>query len=130
MLFFSEDLDRTMVSHEFRYNIVPFSEIRRFWIYREQIGMTSFIINIFGNVVFFIPIGFLMPTLSFRSFFRKPLAVLLTCALVSLVLELLQLITKVGAFDVDDIILNTAGAVLGYLLHCLVRRSLKKRKDK
>ena len=34
----------------------------------------------------------------------------------SVTVEVIQLITKVGCFDVDDMILNTAGAALGYLL--------------
>ena len=34
---------------------------------------------------------------------------------ISLLVETIQLITKVGCFDVDDLILNTLGAALGYL---------------
>ena len=126
MLFFSEDLDRTMLAKEYRYNLIPFSEIRRFWLYREQLGIRSFIINVFGNIVFFIPIGLLLPNVSAKKFLRNFFGIVFICALGSLVLEIMQMITKVGAFDVDDIILNTIGAAIGYLLFVLIRHFHKK----
>ena len=89
-LFFSEKYGRAVVTEqEFRYNLVPFVEIRRFWVYRKQLGFAAVFTNLVGNVA-----GFGL----------------------SLTVEVIQLITRVGCFDVDDMILNTAGAALGYLL--------------
>ncbi|MFR8947107.1 MAG: VanZ family protein [Blautia obeum] len=47
-LFFSEEYGRvTAEERVYRYNLVPFVEIRRFWIYRKQLGMFALITNLF-----------------------------------------------------------------------------------
>ena len=48
----------------------------------------------------------------------------------SLVVETIQLITKVGCFDVDDLILNTLGAALGYLAFAVCNYLRRKRYGK
>ena len=48
----------------YRYNLIPFVEIRRFWIYREQLGTFAVFSNIFGNVIGFLPFGFILPVFS------------------------------------------------------------------
>lgn len=115
-LFFSDMLDRTMISDKYRYNLEPFAEIKRFWINREQLGLKSIMINIVGNVVCFMPFGFLLPTLSKKKVVKNVVGVFVITLLFTLSIETIQLITKVGAFDVDDILLNTVGGVLGYLV--------------
>ena len=114
-LFFSEEYGRAAeVQQEYRYNLVPFVEIRRFWIYREQLGTFAVFSNIFGNVIGFLPFGFILPVI-----FRRMNSGFLICIsgfLLSLTVEVIQLVTKVGCFDVDDMILNTLGAALGYVL--------------
>lgn len=113
-LFFSEEYGRQQAGGgEYRYNLVPFTEIRRFWVYREQVGTLAAFLNIGGNVVGFMPFGFLLPVLSARVrrfWVTVPLGFSL-----SLAVECVQLAAKVGSFDVDDIILNTLGVILGYL---------------
>ena len=71
-------------------------------------------INLAGNVLLFIPVGFLLPKVSkaLRNFFRF----FLLCFVVMLAVELLQLVTLLGSFDVDDLILNLSGMSLGFLL--------------
>ena len=103
-LFFSEEYGRvTAEERVYRYNLVPFVEIRRFWIYRKQLGMFALITNLFGNVIGFIPYGFILPV------------------------ETVQLIAKVGCFDVDDLILNTLGAAIGYMLFVVCNYLRRKR---
>ena len=100
LLFFSEGYGRVaQAEREYRYNLVPFVEIRRFWTYREQLGMFALFTNIFGNVL---------------GFF-----IILSGFCISLSVEAIQLITKVGCFDVDDMILNTLGAALGYGIYAV-----------
>ncbi len=114
-LFFSESYGRVgFAEREYHYNVVPFREIKRFWIYREQLGVFAVVTNLLGNVVGFVPFGFILPLIvrRARGFF---LITLLGFAL-SLFVEVVQLITKVGCFDVDDLILNTLGAAVGYIL--------------
>lgn len=63
-MFFSESLDRTMVSDEYRYNLVLFKEINRFWRMKHTYGWQITIMNLAGNVAFFMPFGFLLPSMS------------------------------------------------------------------
>jgi glycopeptide antibiotics resistance protein len=114
-LFFSEEFGRTaLVQQEYRYNLHPFRELKRFWVYRRQLGNLAVAVNLFGNVIGFLPFGFMLPVIlrSTRSFW----VITLSGFSLSLLVELVQLITKVGCFDVDDLILNTLGAVIGYVL--------------
>lgn len=97
----------------YRYNLVPFVEIRRFWIYREQLGIFALFTNIFGNVLGFLPFGFILPIIADRM--RSGFLIVLSGFCLSLAVEVIQLWAKVGCFDVDDLILNTLGAALGYL---------------
>ena len=115
LLFFSEGYGRVAdAEREFRYNFVPFVEIRRFWVYRKQLGMFALFTNIFGNVLGFMPYGFVLPVINRRM--RNGFFIILSGFSISLTVEVIQLIAKVGCFDVDDMIMNTAGAALGYLL--------------
>ena len=110
-LIFSEIYGRSGVMQDYHYNITPFQEIERFWKYREQLGLMSYI-NLFGNVLIFVPFGFMEPlTSKKRSFW----ATLIDGCLVSLSVEIFQFITKVGRFDVADLMLNTTGVALGYV---------------
>lgn len=110
-LIFSEIYGRSGVMQDYHYNITPFQEIERFWKYREQLGFMAYI-NLFGNVLIFVPFGFMEPLASKKSSFW---ATLIDGCLVSLSVEIFQLITKVGRFDVDDLMLNTTGVALGYI---------------
>lgn len=127
-LIFSDWYGRTGVMENYHYNLIPFQEIRRFWEYREKLGIWS-IINLLGNVIIFIPFGFFKPM---SSVSRNFLTTVLDGVLLSMVVEVFQFVTKVGRFDVDDLLLNTFGVVIGYLvfLICNVMRRKygKKRK--
>lgn len=114
-LFFSEEYGRVAEAERaFRYNLVPFVEIRRFWIYRHQLGLGAVLTNLFGNVIGFIPYGYILPVVTRHM--RSGFLIILSGFCLSLAVEIIQLITKVGSFDVDDLILNTLGAAIGYLL--------------
>ena len=114
LLFFSEGYGRAVqADRTYRYNLIPFVEIKRFWKYREQLGAFALFTNIFGNILGFVPFGFILPVILPR--FRNGFLIILSGFSVSLTVETIQLITKVGCFDVDDLILNTLGAAAGYL---------------
>ena len=123
-LFFSDYLDRTMLSDEWRYNLTPFAEIRRFWVCREQLGLSTYL-NIVGNVVCFIPFGFLLPVMTKKKFFHNVFFVVLCTALFSFGIEMIQMLTRVGAFDVDDIILNSIGGLVGYICMVIMKKTYK-----
>ncbi len=113
-LFFSERYGRTDISDEYHYNLVLFREIKRFYRYREILGMKSVMINLAGNVVAFMPFGFFLPILWQKS--GKLLYVTFWSFSFSLVVETIQLVYKVGTFDVDDLFLNTLGGIFGYMM--------------
>lgn len=120
-MFFSETLDRTMVSDEYRYNLTLFKEINRFWNMRHTYGWNVTIVNLLGNIVCFMPFGFLLPTISKNKVLKNFVSVTLLAMIFSLCIETAQLVMKVGAFDVDDILLNTIGGLLGYIFMKLTR---------
>lgn len=131
-LLFAEVLGfgRTHESGVYQYNLELFKEIERFIRYRHQLGFKAVFLNLGGNVLGFVPFGFLLPVL-FSDTKRMPTVICLTF-LLSLCFETLQLIFKAGSFDVDDLLLNTAGGLLGYILYKVVsiRSSYGKRQKK
>ena len=82
------------------------------------------IINLVGNVVLFLPPGWLLPHIwvRFRNFFRF----FFTCLAAILLVEITQLLTLLGSFDIDDVILNMAALVIGYLAYMLTHPGKKK----
>lgn len=114
LLFFSEYYGRGETSTDYHYNLTLFKEIRRFYEYREVLGTRVVLVNLVGNVLAFVPYGFVLPELypGLRRLYRISL-----CTFVfSLLVEFLQLFFRVGTFDVDDLLLNTIGGILGYVL--------------
>lgn len=117
-LFFSEHYGRNDIIREYKSNLILFREIRRFIVYRHQIGLEGFLVNILGNIFAFAPFGFLLPLLN-RNY-RKFYLITLLSLLFSLSVETIQLIFRVGIFDVDDLFLNTLGGVSGYIFYKFV----------
>ena len=133
LLFFSENYGRTDVAEEYRYNVTLFKEIKRFWYHWETIGMKNVIVNLGGNIAAFVPFGFLMPMICKRG--KKVFCCTIMTELFSLAVEVIQLISKVGAFDVDDIFLNTIGGLMGFIGYEILfglrkRREGKEKKEK
>ena len=98
------------------YNLVPFAEI-----FRYEVGSPMFIYNVAGNIALFIPFGFII------SVYCKPKKIwtnLIIAIIVSSTIELVQL--NIGrSFDIDDIILNTIGCIIGFLLYIGLNAILK-----
>ena len=107
----------------FRLNLVPLVHILRFSTRREMM------LNLLGNVAMFVPTGIMYPILYRRlDRFWK---VLLAGMGLSLCIELLQLPFHVRATDVDDLLLNTLGVIIGYGIFALVRTwsGIKRREE-
>ncbi len=105
-------------------NLTPLRTIGPYWERVKQMDFSptfyhSFI-NLGGNIFLFIPIGYFLPRLwqPMRNFF----AFLLTCVLSISLVELLQLVTLLGSLDIDDLILNLFGMVVGYLLFMIIKK--------
>jgi glycopeptide antibiotics resistance protein len=104
-------------------NFVPFRTITNYL--GAKINNDIIVTNLLGNIAAFVPMGFLVPFISKRvnKFYR----VFLIAAGASMVIEVLQYVLAAGAADVDDLILNSAGGLLGYLIYkaaCLVIKIL------
>ena len=93
-----------------RINLHPFLMFKQF-----RIGSTQ----VLGNLVMLLPLGIYIPLMfpKLSGFFR----VFIICLLVSISIELMQLITNVRSTDIDDVILNTSGAIVGYILYKFLR---------
>ncbi|MCM2588249.1 VanZ family protein [Rossellomorea marisflavi] len=98
----------------FSSNFIPF---RTIWSYVQALFTGSLplnipITNLGGNLIAFLPMGLYLPLLFRRM--RSVKALILTMTIMILGVESTQLITKTGSFDVDDIILNVSGSLIGY----------------
>lgn len=119
-LFLSEEYGRGTAGMVYNYNLYPFREIRRYVTHWEILGIRAVFLNLAGNVIGFMPFGALLPILA-RSV-RRYWKVILLSFEVSALIEVSQLVFQVGCFDVDDIILNTLGGLLGYILFWMTSR--------
>ncbi len=106
-------------------NFTLFKTIRMYINYSYKLNSFE---NLVGNVVVFIPFGFLIPYVLKRG--RNFFVMLINAFLFVLGIEVFQLFSAFGAFDVDDILLNCVGAVLGYLAYLAYEGIKKKRQRK
>ncbi len=83
-------------------------------------GTYAMLTNIAGNVFAFVPFGVLIRWVRGKGKRTTLLFAVISTFIFSLVIETIQFITKVGVFDVDDLLLNTLGGMLGFLLYRLI----------
>ena len=117
VLFYSAPFGRTE-HEEYRYNLVFFQEIGRYY----NLGMRTghwrlFILNVCGNICVFMPFGMFLPALFSRC--KNLFFTTILCFEFSLCVEVTQLLTKVGSFDVDDLLLNTLGGICGWIVYSI-----------
>ncbi|MDR0920900.1 MAG: VanZ family protein [Lactobacillales bacterium] len=101
-------------------NLLPSHSISNNFFGDNRIGGTHLIkVNTWGNVLIFIPTGIYLSSL---LGFRKTGKAFLAIVLFSLDMELIQFISPLGIFDVDDILLNTLGRVLVvFIFHLILK---------
>lgn len=118
-VYFSDRYGRTDRFLEYRYNLTPFREINRYFNYKEYFTLENLFTNLIGNVFIFFPVGILVPI-----FKERKVGILYiggASFLFSLSIETIQLVFRIGVFDVDDLIMNTAGGILGFILYTICR---------
>ena len=104
--------------HDTGLQLRPFYTLQLFWnMLQKETDWTLRLLawaNLLGNVVLFIPLGCFLPWLweKWRVFWRHTLVM----AGIILAVEAIQLATGLGWCDVDDLILNLPGTMLGFLL--------------
>lgn len=100
-------------------NFVPFKTIKMYIRYYDMPGIRSFS-NLFGNILIFVPVGIMLPIVHGPS---KNVFILLANVLFLIIgIEIFQLFSNFGAFDVDDIILNGFGCLLGRCIYGVARK--------
>lgn len=101
-------------------NFIPFRTIKS---YIKYSGLFHCLVNILGNVIIFIPIGLLLPIIlnRYKSFFK----IIIISFSISIIIEFIQFFIG-RSVDIDDIILNTIGGLLGYIVYTLLPKRYKK----
>ena len=95
-------------------NFVPFHTIMGYIrsYAAGNVFLNTVVINLVGNLVFFMPMGIFLPVITRRRWYIACPVMLVFLFLI----ESLQLVTGRGSFDIDDIILNFAGFLIVYLI--------------
>lgn len=97
-------------------NLVPFHTLA---IYLRNLGSEFWMRNLFGNLLLLLPLGLLGPIAlpAIDRWWRIALLALLYSAAI----ELIQLAVPDRSADIDDVIVNVAGAIVGYLVYSALR---------
>ena len=99
-------------------------ELRFMWAYQEMFaGNPAWKEDIWyniGNVVFFIPFGFLYPKKNWKI-------ILVSGAIFSLLIEVIQYVGCLGLCELDDLICNSAGALIRFWLYKFIKNCIIKR---
>ena len=105
-------------------NLVPFYTIK---CYLRNIAnghiVSISVKNLLGNLLIFLPLGTYLPIIWKKC--RSLSATLLVSLTVLIGIELLQFLTLLGTLDIDDLILNMCGILLGYILWKCIKKPLK-----
>lgn len=100
-------------------SIIPFQSVME--MIRNKVSMSRIIENILGNMILFVPLGLLLPIL-----LKKPIKIILYIAIIfSLSIEIVQFILAMGSTDIDDLIFNVFGAIIGCLLFKKIKKTTK-----
>jgi glycopeptide antibiotics resistance protein len=117
LVLFSAEFGREVVSRN--YNLIPFDTIGRYITYRSKFGELNYVTNIYGNILAFVPLGYFV-----FVFQKKPVFFMgaILSFLLSVAIEISQYLLSVGSLDVDDVILNTLGGALMYLVLYIISK--------
>lgn len=112
-----ENINTFSKEHFATINIIPFATIIDYIsnLFSNNINTSIVIINLGTNLLLFAPMGFFIPIL-FENKIKniKQFGVLMI--IITIFVEIVQFITYSGGADIDDIILNTIGAIIVYML--------------
>jgi glycopeptide antibiotics resistance protein len=99
-------------------NLVPFKTILPYL--RGEPNSLIATINVAGNIALFVPIGFLVPFIYRRMTWQKSLVL---AVVAGLAIEGMEVAFSIGIFDIDDVILNSAGIMIGYWVSTVFAKS-------
>ena len=106
-------------------NFIPFKTILPYLLGEK--GFMIAVLNLAGNILLLVPIGFLVPFIYPNMTWKKTLVL---AVVTGFALEGMQALLHVGIFDVDDLILNGLGVMAGYWLFMIRAKRLLSMKSK
>ena len=96
----------------YTFNLTPFKTIAEYCTnLMEGRNRGSAIMNLAGNLLLLLPLGFYLPFLAKKTAKIQVYAVIVTA--VTIIIEVSQMMTRTGSLDIDDFILNLTGALIG-----------------
>ena len=84
-------------------------------------SLLDFFYNSLGNVLWFIPFGFLFPTVIQK---KSMVGTILAGGCLSVSIESLQFVLETGVSDIDDVFFNVCGTIIGFILYRIIYRFL------
>lgn len=129
--------DNFKVYLENSINLVPFQTIFKYLgyllNYKLDIDTKAIFLNLLGNLLCLMPLAFLLPLSNDKL--KKSKFYILVILIISLLIEFIQLLSMTGIFDIDDIILNSLGAIIAFFfvnpdINNLVENIMLKKKNK
>lgn len=116
-LLFVQRMDAGGTAIDDNWNFVPFKTLKLYWkliFSGNRYYVIHSVVNLVGNVVMFIPLGIFLPLIwpKLRAF----LLLLLFSLFLIIMIEVLQYFTGLGSCDIDDLLLNLPGVVIGFLI--------------
>ena len=101
--------------HFEKINLIPFKTLLGFIdrINNSTINTSIVVQNVLANLLMFIPMGMALPVL-FKDKFNKLWKILIFIICFIFIVEIIQFLTFCGSADIDDLILNTIGGIIGY----------------
>jgi glycopeptide antibiotics resistance protein len=99
-----------------KMQLIPFRTINSSIDSYIHVGMDPSSINFIANIAVFVPMGFLIPFILRKPSFLKTLGISLS---IIVSIEIIQYITYLGYADIDDVILNMFGCVIGYMFYVI-----------
>ena len=100
-------------------NIVPFKNTIEYITGSDRFNLDIIINNTLGNILIFLPLGIFLPLL-FKKYNRFT-KVIVASTVISFSIEIFQLVLKIGQFDIDDVILNTVGSIIGFFFIKMIK---------
>lgn len=98
-------------------NLVPFQSIQSYINVDDGVHYRLLDVNIWGNILLFVPMGIYVPLIKKSFSFLKTL---LSLVLISLLIEGIQYLFILGSADIDDVLLNVMGGLLGWVFYRLL----------
>lgn len=126
-MFFGFGRPQLVELREYRYSLIP---VRiPLWLPNHfSIDIIKLWIFALGNLLAFVPFGILVPKV-FEKHFNTYFKFIVLFVLFILCMEIAQMVTYLGSYDIEDIIVNTMGASIGFYSYKVSERMNTRRKN-